>query len=126
MIIILIQLIIAVIHIFRLGQIFNGNAYLLYYSHFSDFILPFGIYFLLSLNEPAIPILGKWYIKVGIVFFVTLLAEICQFWGIEFLGVTFDPIDIIMYGAGVLFAAYVDRKIFPKLFKFWESNTERA
>ena len=119
LIIILIQLIIAMIHIFRLGQLFNGHAYKLYYSYVSDLILPFGAYFLLSINDATIPFLRKWYVKAGIIFSLTLFAEICQFFGIKVLGVTFDPFDICMYGASVLIAALVDVKLFTKLFGFW-------
>lgn len=59
MIVILIQVFIALIHIFRLGQLFNGRAYDLYYGYFSDLILPFGAYFLLSMNDATIPFFAK-------------------------------------------------------------------
>ena len=36
LIIVLIQIIIALVHAFRLGQIFNGQLYNLYYGCFSD------------------------------------------------------------------------------------------
>lgn len=126
MIVILIQVFIALIHIFRLGQLFNGRAYDLYYGYFSDLILPFGAYFLLSMNDATNPFLRKWYVKAGIVFSLASFAEICQFFGIEAWGVTFDPFDIGMYGAGVLIAAFVDVKLFAKLFGFWATNTERV
>jgi hypothetical protein len=119
LVILLIQIAIALIHVFRLGQIFQGQAYNLYYSYFSDFILPFGVYFLVSLNEVAIPVLRKWYVKAGLIFALTTFAEICQFFGIEVLGVTFDPFDILMYGIGVSAAALIDVKVFSKYLGFW-------
>lgn len=67
LIVILILVAIALIHVFRLGQIFRGQAYTLYYSYFSDIILPFGMYFLLSLNDKSIPDLQNWYVKAGII-----------------------------------------------------------
>jgi hypothetical protein len=140
-IIILIQVAIALVHVFRLGQIFQGQAYTLYYSYFSDVILPFGMYFLLSLNDvtisvgfepsttPIIPLpnsvsaikksFQKWYVKAGLIFTLTTFAEICQFFGIEVLGVTFDPFDILMYGIGVSVAAFIDVKVFAKYLGFW-------
>ncbi|MBN2091890.1 hypothetical protein JW964_19900 [candidate division KSB1 bacterium] len=117
--IILILLTIALIHIFRLGQLFNGLAYKLYYSYFSDIVLPIAAYFLLTLNELTLPFLRKWFIKAGIIFAFTTFAEICQLFGIEVLGVTFDPLDILMYGIGVLIAAFLDVKIFGKYLGFW-------
>jgi hypothetical protein len=119
LIIILMIVAIALIHVFRLGQIFQGQAYNLYYSYFSDFILPFGMYFLLSLNEVAIPILRKWYVKAGLIFALTTCVEICQFFDIEVLGATFDPFDILMYGLGVSVAAFIDVRIFSKHLGFW-------
>ena len=119
LVILLIQVTISLIHVFRLGQFFQGQAYHLYYSYFSDFILPFGAYFLLSLNEVAISVLRKWYVKAGLVFALTTFAEICQFFGIEVLGVTFDPFDILMYGMGVSVAAFIDVKVFTKYLGFW-------
>jgi hypothetical protein len=119
LIVIFIQVAIALIHVFRLGQIFHGQAYQLYYSYFSDIVLPFGMYFLLSLNDVTIPVIRKWYVKAGLIFSMATLAEICQFFGIEALGATFDPFDILMYGTGVLAAAIVDVKIFSKYLGFW-------
>lgn len=117
--VILIQVAIALIHVFRLGQIFQGQAYNLYYSYFSDFILPFAAYFLLSLQEITISVFRKWYVKASLIFALTTLAEICQFFGIEVLGVTFDPFDILMYGIGVSVAALIDVKVFTKYLGFW-------
>lgn len=117
--VILIQVAIALIHVFRLGQIFQGQAYNLYYSYFSDLILPFAAYFLLSLQEITISVFRKWYVKAGLIFALTTLAEICQFFGIEVLGVTFDPFDILMYGIGVSVAALIDVKVFTKYLGFW-------
>jgi len=119
LVIILIQIAIALIHVFRLGQVFRGQAYNFYYSYFSDFLLPFGMYFLLSLNDVAIPVLRKWYVKAGLIFALTTFAEICQFFGIEVLGATFDPFDILMYGMGVSAAALIDVKVFTKYLGFW-------
>jgi len=119
LIIILIQVAIALIHVFRLGQMFQGQAYNLYYSYFSDLILPFGMYFLLSANDMTISVLRKWYVKAGLIFALATFAEICQFFGIEVLGVTFDPFDILMYGIGVSLAAIIDVKVFSRYLGFW-------
>jgi hypothetical protein len=117
--IMLIMVAIALIHVFRMGQFLQGQAYDLYYSYFSDFILPFGAYFLLSLNDAAIPVLRRWYVKAGLIFVLTTSAEICQYFGIEVLGATFDPVDILIYASGVLAAAVLDVKVFSKYLGFW-------
>jgi len=125
LIVILIQIIIALIHAFRLGQIFNGQLYNLYYGYFSDIAIPFGLYFLLSLNDVAIPVLRRWYVKAGIVFSLATFTEVCQLLGFEVLGVTFDPIDILAFGAGVLIAAFVDVKVFAPNLGFWVTTKNK-
>jgi hypothetical protein len=77
------------------------------------------MYFLLSLNDVTIPVLRRWYVKAGLIFALATSAEICQFFGIEVLGVTFDPYDIFMYGIGVSVAALIDGKVFTKYLGFW-------
>jgi len=47
------------------------------------------------------------------------MAEIFQYFGIYALGITFDLIDIIMYGAGLMAAVIVDKQVFARIFKFW-------
>ena len=119
LIIVSIQVAIAMIHALRLGQVFSGELHNLYYSYFSDLALPFGAYFLLSLSDASIPILRRWYVKAGIVFSVATFAEFCQLFGIELLGKTFDPVDVLAYAAGVSIAAFVDVKIFAPNLGFW-------
>lgn len=126
LLIILILVTINLIHVFRLGQLFNGLAYQLYYSYFSDIVLPIAAYFLLTLNELSLPFLRKWFIKAGIIFAFTTFAEICQFFGIGILGVTFDPLDFLMYGIGVLIAAFLDVKVFTQYFGFWSKARENG
>ncbi|MFC2085156.1 hypothetical protein ACFLS9_08870 [Bacteroidota bacterium] len=118
-VIVIIQLIIAAAHFFRIGRFFDGQLYILYYSYFSDLALPFGFYFLLCGNAQKVPFLRRWTNKAIIVFSAAATAEILQYFGIYALGITFDPVDILMYGIGVLFAAFVDTQIFPRIFKFW-------
>jgi hypothetical protein len=115
-----IQLILAAIHIFRLGQLFDGTLYNLYYGYASDIMLPFGAYFLLGINEFSIPLLRSWWSKALIVFTAPTACEIAQYFGIYAFGVTFDPLDILMYGVGVMLAAALDMQVFPRIFKFWK------
>jgi len=116
--------VIALIHIFRVGSYLNGNLYLLYYSYVSDLIIPFGIYFLLCIYELYIKILRKWYAKAAIIIGFTTLIEILQLFGIYALGTTFDPIDIIVYAIGVRVAVIFDRLIFKQIIPFWNLKTD--
>jgi len=116
----IIIIVIALIHIFRIGSYLNGNLFLLYYSYVSDIIIPFGIYFLLCINQLYINILEKWYVKAAIIIGFTTLVEFLQFFGIYALGITFDPFDIIAYVMGIGIAIIFDRLIFRKFIQNWD------
>jgi hypothetical protein len=116
--------VIALIHIFRVGSYLKGDLYLMYYSYVSDLIIPFGIYFLLCINELYIKILWKWYIKAAIILGFTTLVEILQLLGIYALGITFDPVDILMYALGVGIAVIFDRLLFKRFIPFWNIKSE--
>ncbi len=117
-----IMAIIAAMHMFRIGSYLNGDAYILYYSYASDLIVPFGIYFLLSINEIQFRFLRKWYVKALIIFGLASFSEILQIFGIYFLGVTFDILDILMFGIGVMFAVLLDKQIFARFIPYWKLN----
>jgi hypothetical protein len=110
---------IAFIHAFRLGSYLEGPLFLFYYSYFSDIIIPFGFYFMLCLNDVSIRWLEDWRVKALLIFVGASLTEVAQAFGIYLLGVTFDPLDIVMFGVGVLLAVFVDRVIFRRIFPFW-------
>ena len=95
---------IAMIHAFRLGTYLDGALFTLYYSYFSDVVIPFGMYFLLCLNDITIPRLADWRVKALIVFAASSATEILQAFGFYALGTTYDPLDILMFAIGVLLA----------------------
>ena len=113
---------IASIHGFRLGGYLDGEIRDLYYSYFSDIIIPFGFYFLLCLNERSIQVLRKWYVKFLFVFSACTILEILQNYGIYVFGMTFDPVDIIMFALGTGAAAFIDEKIFASTLWFWKTQ----
>jgi hypothetical protein len=107
------------LHLFHAGRLFTGQWYRLYSSYFSDFIIPFGAYFLLTLSEEQFPFLRAWYGKAGVVFVLACASEIAQYFGVYALGVTFDPLDILTYAAGALVAALVEVRVFARLVRGW-------
>ena len=120
-VIIIIMLIIALMHIIGPFRQQSGTWHDLYYSYFSDLVMPFGFYFLLVNAESNIPFLRVWWIKAGGLFLLTLTAELLQYAGIYALGTVFDPLDIVMYASGILLALFSDRLIFPTVFPFWRN-----
>jgi hypothetical protein len=63
--------------------------------------------------------LRLWIVKSILVFGAASLVEIAQFFGVPIFGQTFDPVDFIMYGIGVILAAILDTTVFPRIFEFW-------
>ena len=110
---------IAAVHILRIGSYLQGELYDFYYGYFSDFIIPFGYYFLLCANEPHMPFLRRWTVKLAIAFLTPSIAETCQYFGLPVLGSTFDPLDYVMYGMGAISAVAVDTQVFSRVFGFW-------
>ena len=115
---------IAAMHAFRIGQFLNGDLYIYYYSFASDLILPFGAYFMLSMVEIQFRFLRKWFVKALIVFVVMTFSEIMQIFGFYFFGVTFDILDILMFGISVIVAVFFDKQIFERTLPFWKYNHE--
>ena len=107
---------IALLH-FATGNHYRGpypgfvNGYLL------DILVPFAFYFLLCLNEFSL--LRSWIVKSILVFGAASSVEIAQLFGVPLFGRTFDPVDFIMYGIGVILAATLDTTVFPRIFEFW-------
>jgi hypothetical protein len=114
--------VIALVHIFRLGTYLRGSLFTLYYSYFSDIVVPFGMYFLLCLKDDQIPFVGDWRVKAVLVFAVACSAEVMQAFGVPLLGQTFDPLDVVMFGGGVALAVVVDRVLFARLFPRWSPD----
>jgi hypothetical protein len=114
-----VALIIAAIHGFRLGNYLNEQAYIYYYSFASDILVPYGIYFLLTIQDVQFSFLRGWYVKAGIIFLCATITEVLQAFDVYFLGVAFDPLDILMFGVGVLLAATLEKVIVARLFKTW-------
>ena len=122
---IFVMLIIALIFGFRIGNNLNGKLYIYYQSYAGDFMIPFGAYFLLCINEIQLQFLRKWFVKALIVFCVMTFSEIMQLFGLYLFGVTFDLADILMYGIGVIVAVFFDKQIFEKTLPFWKYNSEK-
>lgn len=125
-VIICVMALIAALDIFRVGSYLHGELFNFYYAYFSDFILPFGGYFLLCAAELQIPILRHWEVKLAVAFLIPSMAETCQYFEIPVFGSTFDLLDYFMYAAGATLAAIFDTQAFSRLFIFWSiAKTEK-
>jgi hypothetical protein len=106
--------------VFAIGADWAGHAAQRFFkSWFADIAIPFGYYFLLVLVEDQFRPLQKWFVKAIAIFALCSLSETLQYFGIYALASVFDPLDFVMYAIGVALAAFVDRIIFTRLFRFW-------
>lgn len=98
----------------------NATIRRLFHSYFADIAIPFCYYFLLVFVEEKQSWLRHWYYKAIVVFGLCATSETLQYFGIYALATVFDPWDYVMYAAGVLAAALVDRVVFKRCFGFWK------
>lgn len=115
-----IQLLVALLH-FVTGSSYRGPYPAFVNGYLIDILLPFALYFLLSLVEHRV--VARWYIRCLLVFGVGSVVELMQYAGAPVLGSTFDPLDFLMYGVGVGLAAIFDTLLFPRIFRFWSTGT---
>jgi hypothetical protein len=107
---------IALLH-FLTGSNYRGPYPAFVNGYLIDILLPLSFYFLLCLVE--LPLLRSWVVKSVLVFGAACSVEVAQYFGVPVFGRTFDPLDFVMYGAGVLLAAILDTAVFPRVFEFW-------
>ena len=118
-----VQLVIALMHVFRAGSYLNGRAYALYYGYFSDFALPFGMYFLLCGVDARHPLLRTRGAKLAVAVVPAAVAEALQGFGIPALGTVFDPLDFLMYAAGALLAVWLDVAVLHRFLPGWAAGS---
>jgi hypothetical protein len=105
----------SILAVHRTSSNLRGTLFTLYYSYFSDIVVPFGMYFLLCLKDDRVPFLGDWRRKAMLVFGIACFTEVMQAFGVPLLGRTFDPLDVVMFGGGVGLAVLVDRVLLTRL-----------
>ena len=84
-----------------------------------DILLPFGLYFLLVLQERHTRRLRAWPAKAIPVFALGAAVESAQCLGIHVFGSVADLWDVACYGIGSLLAAAVDTQVLARWLWFW-------
>jgi hypothetical protein len=117
-----IALMVAALHLFHPGIYVTGQAHGFYFSYFSDFTIPFALYFLLLQTEFQAPIMKLWQAKAAVAFLLPSISETLQYFGIWAAGIVFDPWDYAAYALGVVAAALLDRQVLNRVFVFWSEK----
>jgi len=112
-----VSLFVGLLH-FMIGPNYNGL-----YKHFIkgylvDILLPMNLYLLLQISlRKNFSILRSRIIGALFTFLFGLTVEILQLYEIKFLGSTYDHLDILMYGIGVILGLLIDFLIIDKFEK---------
>lgn len=110
-----ISLFVALMH-FIIGPDYTGIFKQFVRGYLIDLILPMNLYLLLQISlRKKISIVKSRVIGALFTFLTGLIVEILQLFKIEFLGSTYDPLDIVMYGIGVMSGLLIDYTIIDKL-----------
>jgi hypothetical protein len=116
---------VALLH-FVTGRAYKGpypefvNGYLL------DILLSFALYFLLCPLDAIFRFLRPWFVKGLPVFAIGFSVEVAQFYGVPIFGRTFDPLDFVMYGMGVMLAAIIDTTALSQILHFWAPKANES
>ena len=116
---------VALLH-FVTGSAYKGpypefvNGYLI------DILLPFALFFLLCPQDAIFPFLRPWFVKGLPVFAIGFSVEVAQFYGVPIFGRTFDPLDFVMYGIGVMLAAIIDTTALSRILEFWAPKANES
>ena len=110
-----ISLFVALMH-FIIGPDYNGICKHFVRGYLIDLILPMNLYLLLQISlRKNISIVKSRVIGAIFTFSFGVIVEILQLLKIKFLGSTYDPLDIVMYGIGIMIGLLVDYTIIDKL-----------
>ena len=115
--IVAISLFVGLLHLL-IGPNYQGILKDFIRSYLIDLLLPFNLYLLLQISLRKKITVTKSRI-IGAVFTLSFgtIVEILQLNKIEFLGSTYDPLDILMYGIGVGLGIIMDLTIINRFEK---------
>lgn len=110
-----ISLIIGFLH-FLIGPNYNGFFKEFISGYLIDLLLPMDLYLLLQITlRKNFSITICRIIGVLLPFLFGLTVEILQLYNIRFFGRTYDPLDILMYGIGVITGLLIDLLVINKI-----------
>jgi hypothetical protein len=116
-IIVSISLFVGLLH-FVIGPDYQGLFRHFMRGYLIDILLPMNLYLLLQISlRKNISVIKARIIGALFTFAFGTIVEILQFYEIEFLGRTYDPWDILMYGIGVGLGILIDLTIIDKFEK---------
>ena len=115
--IVAISLFVGLLHIL-IGPNYQGIFKHFIRGYLIDILLPLNLYLLLQISlRKKLSVYKARIIGAAFTFFFGIIVEILQWNKIDFLGKTYDPLDILMYGIGIAFGVILDLTIINNLEK---------
>ncbi len=115
--IVMISLFVALLHLI-IGPDYQGICRHFIRGYLIDILLPMNLYLLLQISlRKRLSVYRSRVTGAVLTFSFGIMVELLQFYGIHFLGSTYDPLDILMYGTGVASGILIDLVIINKLEK---------
>lgn len=116
-IIVSISLFVGLLH-FLIGPNYQGFFKDFFRSYLIDILLPLNLYLLLQIAlRKKTSVYKSRIIAVVFTFLFATTVEILQLYEFNFLGNTYDPLDILMYGIGIGLGVIIDLTIINKFEK---------
>lgn len=107
-IVVIIAVAVGLLHIVT-GPNYKGPFPLFVNGYLIDILLPFSMYLVAGLVKH--PLLSVNYFRAMAVVVIGFTVETLQYFNIEILGRTFDPLDYLMYAIGVFLGIFFEVKV---------------
>lgn len=98
---------------FVIGPKYQGPFKYFFNCYLIDILLPFTLFLLFGFFKYSI--MEKKLFRAFLVFLVGVGVEILQYFEVPIFGSTFDPLDFLMYGLGILLGLLFERFLLSKL-----------
>ena len=103
---------------FLIGPDYQGPFRNFMRGYLIDILLPFNLYLLLQISlRKSLSVNKSRIVAALLIFSFGTFVEILQLKNIDFLGSTYDPIDLLMYGLGIVLGIVMDFTIINSLEK---------
>ena len=103
---------VGMLHFFT-GPEYRGPFRAFVTGYLIDILLPFAMYLVLGITDHAV-ILSR-AARFAVVFGIGALAETLQYFSVPLFGRTFDPLDYLMFGIGIVCAAVFEWAVLSRL-----------
>ena len=98
---------------FLTGPRYRGPLPVFVNGYMIDILLPLAMYLVLGVANQSVLRSGS--ARAVLVFGIGAITETLQCFGVPIFGRTFDPLDYLMFGIGIGFAAVFERAVLSKI-----------